>query len=756
MKKLMILLIFGMFGMATAKNYSIDSTNYTTRNNLIVSERLAILPEFGNQIFPSMPSTIELGSLYLRNKEDAQSYSWFKSKPRSQAYHKLHAFRDATIDINEFVYTKFYGSINAKAFQDEAEVYFDENYIYSSRVSTLYYMRDGRWHELKSQDAELGTLIVETSFPCSVAINGRQMGLTPLHLSGVMAGVHGINLWAPGYIDLITGAVVVHAKQTTKVVEMIPLDSVSEYAPLHQVSMENVTQAVLLEQLEPWWDQLENNNELYLQFVEQKKSDFHAIYPPVLKPPPFIALGDLDYKRYIERFEQTRAQAQEQFLEVTVGSNQEQAAIWEIANARKDSLEADTLVQRVMLDVWRVESDILYLKLSDQKQRMDFTWSTRMNAEIYSDSLLALLQDSTAETYLQVKYQNKPAMLVDSLQQRYRKNYRYLDMFLIVENEVDTLEGVFLLPNYLLALQEVQDWLAAQTPKTLPEVVDTVEPEIAVQDVIPPPPEPEEPEVPIDPNFWVQHYRGIVVEIPGGTFRYKGKTVQMSPFALHRTEVSQEHLQRITLKNPAKKFVGAKLPAHSINWHDARAFCREIGGDLPTEAQWEYAARAASESGLEWEQFKGEGISADDFVVYANDPKNKDSGPQVVASKRPNAWGLYDMTGNVSEWTLDKDSWFNFYVQSQDPTGSWIGADRVLKGASWQSSADKLDLKNKDYEDPRYWSPKLGFRCVFPAEQALNPENFKKELLAKDSLVMSQGLQLLGGNIEQLIQEASQ
>jgi formylglycine-generating enzyme required for sulfatase activity len=118
------------------------------------------------------------------------------------------------------------------------------------------------------------------------------------------------------------------------------------------------------------------------------------------------------------------------------------------------------------------------------------------------------------------------------------------------------------------------------------------------------------------------------------------------------------------------------MPIVNISWDDAQAYCAWAGGRLPTEAEWEYAARAGSTT-----------ARYGDLGAIARYHDNSGESTKPVAQKQPNAWELYEMEGNVWEWVQD---WYdrNYYGQSPatDPQGPSSGLSRVLRGGSWVSN----------------------------------------------------------------------
>jgi formylglycine-generating enzyme required for sulfatase activity len=143
------------------------------------------------------------------------------------------------------------------------------------------------------------------------------------------------------------------------------------------------------------------------------------------------------------------------------------------------------------------------------------------------------------------------------------------------------------------------------------------------------------------------------------------------------------------------------LPIVSVNWDDATAFCGWAGGRLPTEAEWEYTARAGSTEAR---------YGPIDDIAWHN--LNSGSKIHEVAQKRPNAWKLYDTLGNVWEWVND---WYDekYYQNSasQDPPGPASGEQRVLRSGAWFEGPALLRESFRGMRFPKKESELSGFRC---------------------------------------------
>ena len=174
-------------------------------------------------------------------------------------------------------------------------------------------------------------------------------------------------------------------------------------------------------------------------------------------------------------------------------------------------------------------------------------------------------------------------------------------------------------------------------------------------------------------------------------------------FWMGQTEVTQSAFGTLMQKAPSH-FKGPQLPVDQVPFHDAEQYCKAAGGRLPTEAEWEYAARAGS-AAPRYGQL--------DAVAWYKSNSNDTTHP--VKKKIPNAWGLYDMLGNVQEWVTDwsLDTYFRTLPPSTtDPQGPPSGKERGERGGSWLGSPYSLRFSYRDKDLPADNKNNVGFRCV--------------------------------------------
>ena len=246
--------------------------------------------------------------------------------------------------------------------------------------------------------------------------------------------------------------------------------------------------------------------------------------------------------------------------------------------------------------------------------------------------------------------------------------------------------------------------------------------------------------------------KGNLVLIPAGPFSlgntgsYEGEydekppvTIIISkPFYISKYEITQQQYKAVMGNNPSE-FKGDNLPVEQVSWYDALNFCNALsqsegltpcytingtkvtsdfeanGYRLPTEAEWEYAAKAGTKTDFYSGKLTYSGNSPidpnlDKIAWYSANSSNT---THPVGQKAPNAFGLYDMSGNVWEWCKD---WYgqDYYKTSPatNPKGPTNGGNRVLRGGSWYGKATYCRVARRFDSTPSYRNRYYGFRVV--------------------------------------------
>ena len=221
-----------------------------------------------------------------------------------------------------------------------------------------------------------------------------------------------------------------------------------------------------------------------------------------------------------------------------------------------------------------------------------------------------------------------------------------------------------------------------------------------------------------------------MVKVEGGTFTMgatseqgsdaydwekPSHSVTLSDYSIGKYEVTQELWQAVMGNNPSSS-KGSRKPVESVSWDDCQSFISklnsllssQLGGRrfaLPTEAQWEYAARGGKKS----QRYKYAGSNSISSVAWYAD--NSGNSTHEVGSKSPNELGLYDMSGNVWEWCQD---WYSSYSSSSqsNPTGPSSGSYRVRRGGCWYNDAGYCRVSFRGGSTLSFRSSHLGFRVV--------------------------------------------
>ena len=238
-------------------------------------------------------------------------------------------------------------------------------------------------------------------------------------------------------------------------------------------------------------------------------------------------------------------------------------------------------------------------------------------------------------------------------------------------------------------------------------------------------------------TFTVNGVSFTMVAVKGGTFTMGGTAEQgsdaqsdekpthqvtLSDYYIGETEVTQELWKAVmgtTIQEQAKKGtsdtslygVGNSYPMYYISWDDCQTFVKKLNRltgknfRLPTEAEWEYAARDGQKS----RGYKYAGSNTLSDVAWYRD--NSSSKTHPVKQKQANELGLYDMSGNVYEWCQD---WYGSYSSNAqtNPTGPSSGSCRAARGGNWRSSASYSRVADRDYGSPDARDGGLGFRVV--------------------------------------------
>lgn len=182
--------------------------------------------------------------------------------------------------------------------------------------------------------------------------------------------------------------------------------------------------------------------------------------------------------------------------------------------------------------------------------------------------------------------------------------------------------------------------------------------------------------------------------------------VCLDDFSIDKYEVTQAAFEKAMGSNPSAYKDCPDCPVESVTWFEAKEYCEKAGARLPTEAEWEYAARDGGKN-VKYGTGKNE--------ITKREANFSSRGPRPAGTYPPNSLGLYDMAGNVWEWVADwHDHDYEAYKgeTTKNPKGPSHGVYRVTRGGSWGLLPTSSRVSTRNPIDPSYRFNSVGFRCA--------------------------------------------
>ncbi|MDR2583754.1 MAG: formylglycine-generating enzyme family protein [Fibromonadaceae bacterium] len=499
-----------------------------------------------------------------------------------------------------------------------------------------------------------GILELQSPVPVGVWLNEQAVGNTPF-LMEVPAGWAIYSLRSPGYwtesylANFVRGVKILHEVQLKK--STIPVIEIPDVSRINDLRV-----------LENMYDSLVRPK-YYVPVPDSIcLARFVADYPLPISAPEPLKDNSPQYRHYFDVYLKERQLSFNEWYENCSSSmHKNMTAIFtRIAELGEEQVSGFVPVVAANFESTGLNGlkGNLELYFYSPDARAEVAWKGTWEHDFLTgnDLVKALLASAPlALAFLTVQNNTVWIPIEDGYSRRY---YKYSELKVTWNGLSIPLKGEFILPDYIRIRPEVVRWLAEKPH----------------QQIV----------VPEKTTMYAE-----LAKIPGGTFKYKGRDTEIKPFTINTSAINQELYKAKCGEKDFGKYKGDSLPAHSVTWTEANKCCTLLGGELPSEAQWEYAARAGSPYPYYW----ASSINAKDYAVFG------EKKPVAVRSKNPNGWGLYDMFGNVAEWVKDD--------------GFWYGKYKFLKGGSYKSDEITLNVENAVEEDARYWGTHVGFRCVY-------------------------------------------
>ncbi len=706
-----------------------------------------IVPDSGKYLNVVYADSTGTGGFYLRKKFSKQEYVLYGGKRVAGSAKSLSCFHLPGSTLGSRAVLKLYTSTGAPWYQDISEVYLDDNYIYAKDIFVLHYNKGGSWVSLKALEVKPSNLFI-TSLPSGAHVysQGAFRGLTPLTLTGLtgrslllqfnLEGHYG----QEAYIRLPAGGdTSFHASLKFKAAGIHSIDSlIKNYLQDSAATGDEFTRRI---------GQLRSRLAGIQQEMERALKGFENDYPSLSPKGEFETTDAFTTRqgRYHSSRALQKGELQASWLarEVSIRRALDTLSIFKQRSfARFQTHEFPA--EYIKLAAYNADSGYFPITIKVNEDAFNFGFKGRLLMPL---TVAPGFKSDQKGGRLLLSYINRQIKLKDLSSVFYGLeglDVRYLG--------VDyACSGQFTFSAAIISHPEYKGFMARRQNDNAARLADSAR---AVR---------------------VQKASGKLKPIPAGCFDMGSLSGQgdekpvhkvcVNAFKLDSTEVTQAEFEEARGVNPSHFKGCSSCPADRVTWSEASDYCASVGKRLPTEAEWEYAASGritkdgTAEAGAALD-VSAEGATTKPVAALDGTAKGATSKPVAaldgtakgattkpgaalggiakgastsgaadlsqfgwfdgkgkrthpVALKRPNARGLYDMTGNVWEWAAD---WYDesYYSRSpsSNPQGPDTGSGRVLRGGGWFSSADNARVSVRNWAKVDKRSNGNGFRCA--------------------------------------------
>jgi formylglycine-generating enzyme required for sulfatase activity len=654
---------------------------------------------------PSAPA-LKSGEVLLRRRFSATEYGLFIGRMNEKAYSRLSAFRiQQSGALSSNIVLKFYSQQVTNPDLDMANVYFDNDLVYVENAAKLFY-NDGVWQSLAMQTLLPSRLTITSEPPgAAIFIDGAEKGITPYYGGAVFQPSAVVQIKKDGYYIQEDFVDLEGKGQVTKDFTLSKKLSFSNGAEIDaQAYTAENTESI--DEIEQRISDLERKAEMQKAENKSALEDFEKKYP-ALQPK-----GEFEKQAAFE--EREKKYAEQKATEKSSLETGESGKINTISDAiekvktYKATIE-DRTYQRyystdgLRLSQYESEGEYFPVSMEIKEGEFDFTFYGTLKIPI---DVAPDFKQKLGDGRLSLSYKNK-AIVVSVNGRKTKRFYEFTGIKLRFREKDYDMEGKFTLPGYVTSSKEYREYqseMAEEARKAEAEKARFAEEKRAAEAA----------------KKAEERLTKDMVYVEGGTFMmgdYDKHSVTVNSFYIQKTEVTQAQWMAIMGNNPSR-FIGDDLPVEQVNWSDCQEYIRKLnqktGGNyrLPTEAEWEYAARGGNKS--QGYTYSGSN-NIDEVAWYGGNSGNR---TQWVGTKGANELGIYDMSGNVSEWCSD---WYdeNYYKTSpsENPQGPATGSYRVFLGGSWLSNAAISRVAYRHHGFPYIRNFGLGFRPVLSSNR---------------------------------------